>query len=128
MTTAQEKEREPGFDYLVLMKCAKIEEDFLAPTWGEDNPTALKRGVFLFCALVVSLLARLGSDARCAAPWPWPCVQVQGEAKRPWNQAGVELQPFYLALPLDRLLTFSQLHIPSRPMSKTIPIAQVRIH
>lgn len=90
------------------MKCAKIEEDFLAPTWGEDNPTALKRGMFLFCVLVMSLLARLVSEARCAASRPWPCVQVQGEAKRPWNQAGVDLQPFYLALPLDRLLTFSQ--------------------
>lgn len=48
MTKAQEKERETGFDYLVLTKCAKREEDVLAPTWREDTPANLKYGLFYF--------------------------------------------------------------------------------
>ena len=48
MTKVQEKERETGFDYLVLTKCAKREENFPAPTWGEDNPANLHRDCFYF--------------------------------------------------------------------------------
>lgn len=41
ITKAREKERETGFDYLVFMKCAKIQEGFLALTWGEDDATQI---------------------------------------------------------------------------------------
>lgn len=43
ITKAQEMEREAGFDYSVLMKCAQIREGFLAPRWKEDNAANLKR-------------------------------------------------------------------------------------
>lgn len=48
--------------------------------------------------------------------------------QRAQSQAGVALQSFYLALYLGSLLTFSQPHILYLPVSKTIPVSQVRIN
>ena len=120
ITRAQEKERETGLDYLVLMKHAKREETSWPPC-GEKVILQIWN-VFILCAgSVPSSKARLKSSVRCPHPPPCPQlrphVQVQGEAKRAWNQAGVELQPFYLALYFGRLLTFSQFHILYLPMS-----------
>lgn len=42
----QEREKETGFDDLVLMKCAKIQEGLWAPTWAEDNAASLRHCVY----------------------------------------------------------------------------------
>lgn len=128
ISKAQEKEGETGFDYLMLVTCAKIQEGFLACTWGEDNAANLTLlNVFISgSGYVTSSEARVTSSMQC--PLAMTSCSGPGKGQRAWIQAGVELQPLYLALYFHRLLAFSQPNIPSLPKSKTNPIAPVRIN
>lgn len=71
ITRAQEKERETGLDYLVLMKHAKREEASWPPC-GEKVILQIWN-VFILCAgSVPSSKARLKSSVRCPHPLPAP--------------------------------------------------------
>lgn len=84
----QEREKETGCDDLALMKCAKIQEGFWAPTWAEDNVASLRH--CLFPLLILALLVQLGSQGSVPrAGLGFRCLERPEDIE----SGGDELQP-----------------------------------